>query len=53
MHNLSEYIPYIGNEHKVDVGTHPVLAWNKKDGYYFTQFGFCLNCAEVVAILEV
>jgi hypothetical protein len=49
MYNLSDFIPYKGNESKVTNGMHKVLAWSKKDGYYFTEFGFCVE-ALVIAI---
>ena len=52
MYSLADFIPYKSNEHKVTNGSHPVLAWNKKDGYYFTSFGFCVD-ALIVAIEEV
>ena len=52
MYNLSEFIPFKGNESKVTNGMHKVLAWSKKSGYYFTEFGFCVESL-VIAIEEV
>lgn len=52
MYQLSDFIAFKGNEHKVTNGSHPVLAWSKKDGYYFTEFGFCVESL-VIAIEEV
>jgi hypothetical protein len=49
MYNLRNYVEYKGNESKVTNGMHKVLAWSKKDGYYFTEFGFCVE-ALVIAI---
>jgi len=51
MYNLSDFIPFKPNEHKVTNGSHPVLAWSKKDGYYFTEFRFCVDVL-IVAIEE-
>lgn len=52
MYQLSDFIPYKPNEHKVTNGMHPVLAWSKKDGYYFTSFGFCVG-VKLIAIHKV
>lgn len=51
MYNLRNFIEYKANEHKVTNGMHKVLAWSKKDGYYFTEFGFCVDVL-IVAIEE-
>ena len=40
MYNLSDFIPYDG---KVTSGEHVVLAWSKKVGYYFVQYGFIVD----------
>jgi hypothetical protein len=57
MYQLSDFIPFKGNEHKVTNGVHPVLAWSKKDGYYFTEVNFAKSelCVDVkiIAIEEV
>ena len=52
MYNLSDFIPFKSNEHKVTNGLHKVLAWSKASGYYFTSFGFCVDVL-IVAIEEV
>ena len=49
MYQLSDYIPYTG---KLTNGSEIVVAWSKKDGYYFTEFGFCVESL-VIAIEEV
>lgn len=49
MYNLNDFIPFKGNESKVTKGMHKVLAWSKKDGYYFTEFRFCVGVL-VIAI---
>jgi hypothetical protein len=50
VYQLSDFIPFKGNEHKV-------LAWSKKSGYYFTEVDFTKSelCVDVliVAIEEV
>jgi hypothetical protein len=57
MYQLSDFIPFKGNEYKVTNGSHPVLAWSKKSGYYFTEVDFTKSelCVDVliVAIEEV
>ena len=57
MYQLSDFIPFKGNEHKVTNGIHPVLAWSKKSGYYFTEVDFTKSelCVDVliIAIEEV
>ena len=57
MYQLSDFIPFKGNEHKVTNGMYPVLAWSKKDGYYFTGVDFTKSelCVDVliIAIEEV
>ena len=57
MYQLSDFILFKGNEHKVTNGSHPVLAWSKKSGYYFTEVDFTKSelCVDVliVAIEEV
>lgn len=53
MYNLSDYIPYKENKHKVKMGNHSVLAWSLKSGYYFTEFGFCVGDVKIVAIENV
>lgn len=52
MYDLNNFIPFKSNEYKVTNGSQPVLAWSKKDGYYFTEFGFCVESL-VIAIEEV
>jgi len=52
MYDLANFIPFKGNESKVTNGSHAVLTWSKKSGYYFTEFGFCVE-ALVIAIEEV
>lgn len=52
MYNIANFIPYCNNEHKVTNGSHHVLAWSKKSGYYFTSFGFCVDVL-IVALEEV
>lgn len=52
MYDLANFMPFKGNESKVTNGMHKVLAWSKKDGYYFTEFGFCVDVL-IVAIEEV
>ena len=41
MYDLTDFIPYV--EGTVTIGSHKVLAWSKKHGYYFTQYGFCAD----------
>jgi len=57
MYNLSDFILYKSNEHRVTNGSHKVLAWSKKSGYYFTEVDFTKSelCVDVliVAIEEV
>ena len=50
MYSLSDFIPYKSNEHKVTNGMHRVLAWSKKDGYYFTQAVFCVGDVKLIAL---
>ena len=50
MHNLSDFIEYKGNEHLLKNGEHKCLAWSKKDGYYFTQAGFCVGDVKLIAL---
>ena len=52
MYDLANFIQFKGNEHKVTNGMHKVLAWTKASGYYFTEFGFCVESL-VIAIEEV
>jgi len=52
VYQLSDFIAFKGNESKVTNGNHPVLAWSKASGYYFTSFGFCVDVL-IVAIEEV
>jgi len=52
MYDLANFMPFKGNESKVTNGNHPVLAWSKASGYYFTSFGFCVDVL-IVAIEEV
>ena len=52
MYDLANFMPFKGNESKVTNGNHPVLAWTKTTGYYFTSFGFCVDVL-IVAIEEV
>lgn len=40
MYDLVDFIPF---ENNLTVGSHKVLAWSKKNGYYFTQYGFCID----------
>ena len=53
MYNLSDFISFKGNEHLLKNGEHKCLAWSRKDGYYFTQAGFCVGDVLIVAIEEV
>ena len=52
MYQLSDFIPVKGNEHKVTNGIHPVLAWSKKSGYYFTEVDFVKSelCVDVLIV---
>jgi len=50
MYSLSDFIEYRGNEHLLKSGEHKVLAWSKKDGYYFTQTGFCVGDVKLIAL---
>ena len=50
MYNLSDFIPFKGNEHLLKNGEHKVLAWSRKDGYYFTQAGFCAGDVKLIAL---
>lgn len=47
MYNLKDYVPYNGQTISDD---HKVLAWSKKDGYYFTEYGFCVFDVKVIAM---
>lgn len=47
MYNLKDFIPYTGQSIP---GTHKVLAWSKKDGYYFTELGYCVFDVKVIAM---
>ena len=57
VYSHSDFIPFKGNEHKVTNGMHPVLAWSKRSGYYFTEVDFTKSelCVDVliIAIEEV
>ena len=53
MYQLSNFIEYQGNEYKVKMGNHLVLAWGEKSGYYFTQFGFCVGDVKIIGIENV
>ena len=46
MYDLADFIPFDGT---VLSGEHVVLTWNKKDGYYFTQIGFLMPNAKIIA----
>ena len=52
MYDLANFIPFKSNGHKVTNGNHPALAWSKKDGYYFTEYGFCVG-VKLIAIHKV
>lgn len=47
MYDLADFIPYV--EGTVTNGAHKVLAWTRKAGYYFTQFGFCVGEVKIIA----
>jgi hypothetical protein len=51
MYSLSHFTPYTG---KVCNGMQNVLVWNKKHGYYFSEFGFVVLDGEtkIIAIEE-
>jgi hypothetical protein len=53
MYNLSDYIPHSGNEDKVKMGNHKVLAWSLKSGYHFTEAGFCFGDVKIIAIENI
>ena len=46
MYDLKDFIPYDG---EVRDGEHVVLAWSKKDGYFFRQIGFLPPDTKIVA----
>ncbi len=50
MYNLSDFTPFKGNEHLLKSGEHKCLAWSRKDGYYFTQAGFCVGDVKLIAL---
>lgn len=47
MHELRDYVPYTGQPL---VGENYVLTWNRKDGYYFVQYGFLWPDAKIIAV---
>jgi len=49
MCNLSNFIPY---DETVTSGEHVVLCWSKKEGYYFSQFGFIVLNEDVIIIAK-
>lgn len=48
-YDLADFTPYTG---KVCNGMQKVLVWNKKHGYYFTEFGFVVLDAETKIIAQ-
>jgi hypothetical protein len=51
VYDLSNFIPFNGD---IRNGEQVVLCWSKKDGYYFSQFGFVvLNEGTVLVAQEV
>jgi hypothetical protein len=51
MYDLANFVPYVKGT--PITGTQKVLAWSKKDGYYFTEFGFCIDPIVVIAVEDV
>jgi hypothetical protein len=49
MYDLSNFIPFNGN---IRSGEQVVLVWSKKDGYYFSQFGFVVLNEGVILIAQ-
>ena len=49
MYNLSDFIPLNGD---IRNGEQVVLVWSKKDGYYFSEFGFVVLNEGVILIAQ-
>ena len=49
VYDLSNFIPFNGN---IRNGEQVVLVWSKKDGYYFSQFGFVVLNEGVILIAQ-
>ncbi len=52
MYQLSDFIPFQGNENKLVNGQHIVLAWSQKSGYHFTQAGFCAGGVKIIGVRD-
>ena len=50
MYQLSDFIPFQGNENKLVNGEQIVLAWSQKSGYHFIQAEFCIGDVKLIAI---
>lgn len=49
MYSLKDFTLYTGQQIS---SSHKVLAWSKKDGYYFTRYGLCGSGVKVIAMEE-
>lgn len=49
MYNLEDFEEYVDQQLQ---GLDVVLTWNRKDGYYFVQYGYLWPEAKVVAVMK-